>query len=375
MTHRSHSNSTQRPGAAATGRSAARRPAGAVPGPRAHGFTLIETLVVIGIIAGLLALVLVVGVVVVDRAGRAADTAAVRGVGDGVRQFERDFGFSLPLMYDGGYLDQGTLARPAASATAPPGEAGLPVFDAGGTSQRLNVFRRGTDLRFLQASTAVNGPNHDGSFADKRYSKLSLTFLLGGVGDASSSAFTDGVPGEGLGALQADGTFAGQSRFATDANAEQRGPYFQPRPGSVDLIRRYDDELENLEHGGAGSITEPELQVAFADANGRALRYYRWEPRYNASGEQSIDTPKDLNIPSVLLDGLNETALTDDQYVAKLNARPGLRAARWAIVGAGPDGLFGTEPIVELRARGAVGQTDADLRADAASDNAVELGS
>ena len=89
-----------------------------------------------------------------------------------------------------------------------------------------------------------------------------------------------------------------------------------------------------------------------------------------------------LNIPYVLLDddALERLITAGAGNAATIDVTGGnaeLRGARWAIVGAGPDGLFGTEPFETLRAnldRPETGTTEADYRALAKQDNIVEVG-
>ena len=89
-----------------------------------------------------------------------------------------------------------------------------------------------------------------------------------------------------------------------------------------------------------------------------------------------------LNIPWVLLDDEALHKLKDDPNAAAeidlTNGDTKLRSARWAVVGAGPDGVFGTEPIETLRDRLNLqgGKLDDwEVRAKAKADNAVEVGS
>ena len=96
--------------------------------------------------------------------------------------------------------------------------------------------------------------------------------------------------------------------------------------------------------------------------------------------------PIDLNIPPVLTDMLLfgqqigaipglPPGVTDPEQIDVTGGNAQLRNAKWAIVGAGADGYFGTEPMSELD-RGGAAQSPEDvarIRSQAQEDNVVIL--
>lgn len=134
------------------------------------------------------------------------------------------------------------------------------------------------------------------------------------------------------------------------------------------------DQLEYDEHGAGVAPATPAAarSIAVVDAKGRAFRYYRWEPDPDFEvADDRLGNRADLNIPEVLLLVGRAESPTDPT-----GGDAELRRARSAIVGAGPNGLFGTEPEATLRDVLNDANTDLVLlRAEAARDNLVRYGS
>jgi hypothetical protein len=130
----------------------------------------------------------------------------------------------------------------------------------------------------------------------RRYSEYSLAFYLMGALDQN----VDGVDGPGSFEPMRDGSF------------RTGGRRINPM---VDLDQG---------KGGLNWIDRTTGRVVLRDRVGANIRYYRWEP------EARIINTSDLNVPGLVGD------VTDDIEV---------RGAKYAIVLAGANGLFGDEPI------------------------------
>ncbi|MBX3363811.1 MAG: type II secretion system protein [Phycisphaeraceae bacterium] len=308
--------------------------------PRRGGFTLIELLVSIAIILVLVGL-MVVGINGALRFARSsADRQLVASLKLGVEQFRSELGFLPPLVVDGRPLNLGAPAGP---------------LDAPSGGKRRPVIR---PEEFLEL------PNTDIN-ADRRYSKYSLTYYLMGACDVDNGdgAPVDGVLGPSFRAPRADGAFDSRNRVYE--------PFFTP-PQFASLVRGYFDEYEFSEHGVAptnADRTPGQEHIALADRNGRAVRYYRWSnarPPANTTSRGQF-----LNIPRVFQNPLTRS----DTNASAADDNIELASSSYAIVGAGPDGLFGTEPISVLQARyGSAAVNEEDLRRRAWLDNIVEVG-
>lgn len=402
-------------------------------GPR--GFTLFELLTTLAIIAILLG-ILLVGVDAARRAARtAADAATLSGIRQAADAFRREFGFEVPLVFDGRPFDQlPESMRPARARGA--GGSFTPVAATAGTSiltvdvtsaaggsdlypdglRALNIYDRGApdDRAFLRGQWARGTrPVYQGSAAsesvsDPRYSKSSLAFYLAGLGQAN----LDGVEGPGMADPLDDGTFVQASRVVRPgeepdgkapavATRGRHDPFVDLGFTTSRLRQAFLDPVEAREHGLLPPTSaDAASQVAITDRNGRGFRYYRWEPdaRVRQAGGQTealaIREPgtnvfglgrsgttgqADLNLPPVFSLATDTGSPSDDPTGGIV----GLRSARWALVGAGPNRVFGTETIDELiealdLRRSFDPSSDVDrreLRRLAAEDNIVEVGS
>jgi hypothetical protein len=130
---------------------------------------------------------------------------------------------------------------------------------------------------------------------DMRFSLYSLPYYLLGALDV------DGQPGPGFRAPKRDGSF------------EQAGRLFDP---FFDVSRNAKAVFETQANTG---------KIELRDTHGVAFRYYRW---MNGNAQNNVVTAADLHIP---------------EMVAGANAGPDIKSAEYAIVGAGPNGLFGDE--------------------------------
>jgi len=376
-----------------------------------RGFTLVEILIAISIIVVMVSLILIAVNAAATGARKKANEATVRGMGLAVEQYVQSFGSLPPLVQDGLQASSGgAMTVPAVQIDrAGTFSAGDPLDVALGNGQiRLAVVYNpaySRNRRMLEGLPAIGGTPSDSEMIDRyrpgtqawresnqRYSKYSLAYYLAG---ALPSA-VDGVDGAGMVRPLGDGTFEGVLADSTDllesngrsTSRDRYEPFFDADRGSAKIAREYFDIDEYRENAGdaALDIGDPVSQtdwrhIAIVDDNGKAYRYYRWEPLSSSYGITARATYQ-LNIPYVLIDEsvIDELAASDPVSAVAIDLTAGdasLRGARWAIVGAGPDGMFGTEPIGLLREKLDVpedGTTESAYRALAKSDNLVGVG-
>lgn len=370
------------------------------------GFTLIELLVVVAvilIIAGVLVagLARTVGTARASTASRTIDALVL-----GVNQFKADFGFLPPLVHDGPAMATDSyepigLPSPSSEPTWPAIERNfngitidqLAVWssdDGGSPSDHLaysNFIRR----RAGTGADAVRLPqgglwDPDGAWDDRRYSKFALPYYLAGVGRRA----IDGVEGPGMSRPLANGLFEGVLYRSVPGRGfgttrDRTEPFVEAGRRSLRLVTGYLNRDDVAEHGAVAppSADIPDSYAAFVDPWGRAYRYYRWEPGRFEFNRLVVETTLDLNIPPVLINPevygavRNSDAAAADTDLTSGSAE--LRAARFAIVSAGENGVFGTEPVDLLaeRLREPVPTTDGEivrLRKLAWEDNLVGLG-
>jgi len=334
-------------------------------GAARRGFTLIELLISILVIFTLIGLLLVGGRLAL-RAGRSSNQAqTVRSMRLGVEQFKREFGFLPPLARDFGPTD--------------------PIITRninGRNLKRPNVYAfsldatNALDRDMLRGYPGGSKINFDSGDRDLRYSTLSLPWYLSGVLDLAedtsvpigSRVPVDGSIGPRTTEPRPDGSFV----VGTPGRPGRRyGPYFDTGRGGNKLT---------VVDAAAGRY---EIQ----DAKGVAFRYYRW--LRGRSGQTSEITrvnntnqfnPDWMQIPFVVADLSAPGSTSLDPTVENLNARGDITSAEFAIVGAGPNGVFGDEPIDRLREAVGGSYDPADpfdrarLRREAQKDNVVEVG-
>lgn len=364
------------------------RAAGGAGGDR-RAFTMLEVLIVIGIITLLISL-LIVGMSAARRAARAAgDRQAVSALSQATVQFKTDHSFPPPLVFDGDPLG-GSGGADMPRATRDAGGHG-PVFDVtqGGAQRWLvSVWDPGAreDLEFLRQRDAAGAPLATGTgqdaWSDRRYSKFALAYYLAGA----LPEFVDGVEGAGMLAPQVSGAFRGVGAVV-GRGRDRHESYVDTGSPSTSIEDSYIETSEAGEHGASNPDVmddDNRFRLAVTDRGGRAYRYYRWETGNVANligGDPLVKTTGDLNIPAALLDPeLRFEFLNDPTTTADLTGGdPGLRRARYGIVGAGPNGVFGTEDLqVIADALGrSVPTTDAGkvgMRREAWADNVTEVG-
>lgn len=316
------------------------------PAPRCRrGMTLFElmfSVLIVFLVMGLL-----IGAVRLATRG-AKDTAhrtAVLSLKQGIDQFQQEFGFYPPLV-----RDEINSFSPGNPPTL--NRSGDPV-PANPSPRAPRIFTLGDHVEFFRYLPDAAQP-------DERFSIYTLGYYLigvldedrGGTGPDGQSAI-DGVKGPGFRTPRRDGTFEHTGRTFQ--------PFFAVGSGSTTLYP------QNAAVG----------RIELRDANGVAFRYYRWEPRAgnpptmpaNPSQTQLNDYRNHFAVPWMAGNPLE---------------RPELRTARYAIIGAGPDGLFGNEhqlpqshpqyiPEAEMIRRLNVAGAG-DIFEAASKDNVVEVG-
>ncbi|GJQ31039.1 MAG: hypothetical protein HBSAPP03_29230 [Phycisphaerae bacterium] len=346
----------------------------AQPRSDTRGFTLLEMLISILLIGIVMALVIGGALAVTKAARGAADRAVVGNIKTGLAQFQQEFGFAPPL-----------VKERAVPATQPvsngPGERRIVTYN----------LSLGADQAALRVPTL--GPTATNPLRDNRYSELTLAYYLAGgleeklIASNPNSPPIDGLPGPGLYAPTRDGS------FAIPADVKRGGAL-----PSGDVSNRAGKQYQPFVNLGASvklvtDSADPHY-VRLLDRTGVPVRYYRWmsgREQPAGSGMFVVETPADLNVPALVA---RDYSLTQFRYMKR---RPGrdvtegaaLKGATWAIVSAGPNGVFGDEmppemTIDQMAAKlgvpGASGAADPvarelEIRALAEEDNIVEVGS
>lgn len=337
-----------------------------------RGFTLLELLMSILVIGMLMGLLITAAVHVRSVARKTADGQAVLNAAQAASKFRTDFGFSPPLV-----RDQDTTA--GASRVIVPG--------SGNTPSRLNVRNpvNAGDEAFLRGTTQAYNPSNP--LLDTRYSTVSLAaYLAGGVAaprgggpDVPPGLPVDGVPGPGFYKPKRDGSFdvaADALRVASAAGATARmGRTFEP------MVALEGSGLKLATPGSPPANLDGLAELH--DRRNKPLRYYAWVPG-DANGR--ITDNASMNIPA-MVGRWQDTAQQPDTRAAlgqfklppgrDVSANTKLRSARWAVVGAGLDGLFGDESDLEIsQVYGGAANAAAQLpnRVKAEADNFVEVG-
>lgn len=317
-----------------------------------------------------------------------SDRAMINGLKMAVEQFRTDFGILPPMVKDHG---DGGPDQPVTMVD----NRVLALIYSPAIGQDIAVMR-GESTRNQNA---------------QRFSDYSLAFYLVGALDAP----VDGVDGPGFLEVRPTGQFApaptNEQVVGRDGAVDvaRRGPrayepLFDVSRGNIELWR---DTTNRVRFNGSGGVISRNSIIARAeirDRNSVPVRYYRWYPDEQPVSEIPgglggyTDTAVDfdqpvsgliayLNIPKLVLDAFGDP--TDPAYEVPTS----LRNAKYAIVGAGPNRLFGDLSSAELAADDAaikryakyLGLSETRLRndseyrekalVDARADNIVEVGS
>lgn len=366
-----------------------------------RAFTLIEILVAIAIIAVVLGIVFAGFRGAISFTRESADRQAVAAMATAAANFEAAFGFLPPLVHDG---EDERKILPALLAGLDPNNPLMddgvgPIVRPDGNLLRVAVFSESfdADRRYLDATRA----DIDEGKANERYSNFTIAYFLVG---ALPESF-DGREGPGYAQPQRDGSFGspGERRyqFAPGSGPALTEGFLQTEGSQLQIQQRFFDPIEYREHGenvpaNADSVDDINERIAVVDSNGRAFRYYRWLQPADASLETALgDSPANPGfIPTVLLDPLlvqlrrndgleYDTIRREQRGLIETSLNPVVLSARFAIVGAGNNGVFGTEAMEDIlsalnrnpdEAAGLTSEARVRLRREAWQDNIVELG-
>lgn len=330
-----------------------------------RAFTLLEVL------ASVFVIILLIGLLIfgvnraIQFAKRSGERQALTTMSIAITAFKDQFGFVPPLVKDGEILRSRRVGN--------------------NTYFILSVYQPSVpeDRLFLRSEQSAVDAEDANPFDDTRYSELSLGFYLSGAcdaklnPDATSSIPVDGVLGLGFMTPNSDGSF--------DLPPE----YY----GSNPITRRLTGgKTESLIDLSGKSIKLDYVSIAgrvesvpkLVDSQGIPYRYYRWiqgKPSTSNPAELIVEDIFDYNIPP-LVGFTNDPTLNPDMKVDpefSLEEGVKLRSATWAIVGAGPNKVFGDESPAVLSQL--LGESlpnnrveERILRSRAAADNVVEVG-
>jgi prepilin-type N-terminal cleavage/methylation domain-containing protein len=320
----------------------------------ARAFTMIEIMISL-LILGILLALLIGSVKLVTRTAKGTvDRAAVNEIQKGASQFKQLFGFYIPLVRE-----------------RDPGNAVViePIPNANPARNRVSVHKP-QDADFLDDLQANNFTvNPLNPLLDERYSERSIAIYLAGV--LPSPVFPaqpqglpiDGVNGPGFCKPLIDGSFAipadllhpGAGADATKRTGQTYEPFIQLGASGL----RFE-----------GSAAQPDA-VTIIDRSGVPIRYYRWEHKLT-------DLANPYRVP--LMVGRNASAIPGFPVPESrdLSKNANLRTAAFAIVSAGPDGVFGDEQLDVICQKLGISldpSSEVKIRMRAEQDNVVEVGS
>jgi prepilin-type N-terminal cleavage/methylation domain-containing protein len=346
-------------------------------GKRGHrAFTLIEIMISLLILGILLALIIGGAKLAIRTAKGTVDHQAVHSINMGASQFKQLFGFYIPLIRD---EDQNS---PNPRRT---------IVQISGIN-RVNVHRATDGLPGVPYLTFMQGPGPGvtltNPLVDDRYSECSIPVYLAGqlslrLDPAQPNGIPiDGIEGAGFCKPVIDGTFAIPSDIlhpGTGPNTTKRtGTTYEPL---ISLGSSAPKLLVDPDHMPGDPGFNPE-KVQVVDRNNVPIRYYRWE--HGSQTPPPAGSPPFLNVPLMVgrwpsgleaVPALAGFTIPTDRDLSK-NAN--IRGAVYAIVAAGPDGVFGDEPSLDYICQklGITLDTTAEvkIRMQAEQDNIVEVG-
>jgi len=317
------------------------------PSPALRAFTIVEILTSV-LIIGVVAALITVGLRIAGVTARGTvDRQTVLSLKTGLTQFQQDFGFAPPLVKDQAQTPE-RIAETAGIRRIAVYIPSIPADRAALTTPTV-------------AFTAAN------PFLDNRYSEQSLAYYLAGALDikrtsAANAPVIDGVPGPGLFRPDTEGYFEIPKDIRDNSTTSKR--IGTQHEAFVNLGGK-SPSLRDVGRTTA-PVDPPGEAMVLADRVGIPIRYYRWEgappiivarkPNEAGRTPQTIPTPDDRNIEK----------------------NPVTRGATWAVVAAGPNGLFGDEDIEligqNLNLRFSTTDEVFKARLAAEADNVVEVG-
>ena len=254
-----------------------------------RGFTLTEVLIVVGLIVILTSLLFVAVGAVVKTGRENAERTFMRSIGVALEQFDKQFGALPPL------VDDDASGGPVAS------DFSIKLRGANLSTQGL----KDGPAKFLRYEQQPNEP---------RWSRFTMPFYQLGV----LRKEVDGIEGPGFNAPDRDGA------FATGGRAYQ--PMFD-----------FGASSDRLQREAAGP--QPEYRFFIADRWGHPIRLYRWAPTYHepGNGRPLVYPGAPANDPSRKGEIRSYNVPT---VVGNPAVEPSLRAARWALISGGPNGVI-----------------------------------
>jgi type II secretory pathway pseudopilin PulG len=351
---------------------------------RREGFTIVELLIAILVIGTLIGILLIGIRAARSFTGSVIDETAVEGLAKGVEAFRTDHGFVPPLVREWmrenppGVLsfNRDTLNYNDAVATS-------------GTSSIIQVARLSDAADETRLRTFANPPTATAALTfDNRFSEVSLSYYLGGILNVPFSGTFADLPIDGIagpGGFKADrrGTFDVPSTMQRAANLRIKagatyGPYIDTEKVALKVQRAVNSATgADLDAAGRAQL--------LVDRNGIAIRYYQWLNGDLVSDRYVVEDLDDLRVPPVIgrravtIAGQTITPPADQDLAQNSALRTNPDVLNWAIVGAGPNRMFGDEDI-DLIARTLSKPTPTNdegraiLRNEAASDNIVKIG-
>ncbi len=323
---------------------------------RRSAFTLVELLVSIMVIGILLGMLIIGARVAIRFVRTQADRQAVISMRIGIIQFKQDHGIPMPLVRDQHFRG----ATPEMARVELTGNAGnynrIAVYDISAPTPVGDDYKAVLIKRLGSGTAAPSGWGALTEYYDTRWSNNSLAYYLVGaleekLNSPNADLVIDGKTGHGMFAANRDGSFKIPSELALDPLAKMAlpriyDPYFVPNSSSTKIW---------VDPSGLPGAAQ---NVQIRDRNQVPFRYYHWLHDEGFRTDPVINNY--LRVPLVVGDPTTDTRL---------------RSATFAVVGAGPDGVFGDEPIDALRI--ALGMADASeliARKKAMEDNVVEFG-
>lgn len=349
--------------------------------PERKGFTVIELIISIAVIAVLITLVVIGVQAVKKRAGGLIDATSVDQVFTGVKQFKQEVGFLPPVVKEfagGGSSVEQMIIRQAplpwtALFTLEPPEPPRPA------RHRIGVYSRGSNAQFFKGDDPLYvGPTPGNFLQDNRFSQLTLAYYVAsqlefGYNTTLTDVPVDGIAGPGMYKPEKGGIFDVPESMLKGTPADRKrqgkvyGPYVEAAGKSVKV------ETDTATDASGRDVT-------VRDRNGVPIRYYYWLPK---PAVPNGDPDVDMALPRMVCRVPNgvpgeSDPVVPDQFNPKTNAV--LRNATWAVVAAGPDKVFGDEDIDYIAQvlgktpPGANFDENRKLRLQAAKDNIVRLG-
>lgn len=350
----------------------------------ARGFTIVELLIAILIIGTLIGILLIGIRAARSFTGSVIDDSAVESLAKGVESFRTEHGFVPPLVRE--------WMRDNATGVATYDRTQVDYDDAvrtTGTGAIIQVARRSSAADETRLRSFTVAPTATAALTwDNRFSEVSLSYYLGGVlTTAYNGSFPDlpidGVDGPGTykpnrrGTFEVPVTMTRMPRADRILSGKTFGPYINTEGSALKLSRAASPTGADLDTQGRAQL--------LVDRSGNAIRYYQWLNGVLSNGRFVVASKDDLRVPPLI--GRQAITIGTEQIAPPptqdINQNPALSTGpdvlNWAIVGAGPNKVFGDENIDVIARQlskplATTAEEQALLRNEAAADNSVKIG-